>query len=258
MDVSLKIAICDDDGDFLDNLCRKTETILKDSGYETDILPFVNPSELLDVVHTKGHHNFDFVILDLEMPKVDGYNVASRIHAADPDVLVMFVTSHDEKVLDSFHYGAVGFIPKHQIDERLKMELLNAAKLAIDRRQSNTIAIDTLAGADTSGRRIVHNSFFSIRDITHVEAMDRDVIIHMQNQDAFAHVKSFSDLSQRLEKYGFIQIYRSITVNPRKIKSIHKDHVVITTDKSLPISRSIRSKLHEYIVNGMIAGGSDG
>lgn len=62
-------------------------------------------------------HRHDWVVMDIEMPEMDGLTATAKIIAIDPNARVIIVTQHDNKNLreDSIKAGAVAFIAKENL-----------------------------------------------------------------------------------------------------------------------------------------------
>ncbi len=77
-----------------------------------------NGAEALDVV---AHAQPDVVLMDVEMPILDGIAATRQLHAADPTLVIVLVTSydHDTCVHEGLHVGAVGYLRKTMPQELL-------------------------------------------------------------------------------------------------------------------------------------------
>jgi DNA-binding NtrC family response regulator len=101
----LKILIVDDD--------PQIRMLLKDrleaNGYE--ILQAKNGVEGLDLVHAR---NPDLMLLDLQMPEMDGMEVLHRMHDKVSEIPVVVLTAHGtiEKAVEAMKLGAYDFLPK--------------------------------------------------------------------------------------------------------------------------------------------------
>lgn len=69
---------------------------------------------------------FDLLLLDIEMPGMDGLELASRLRQLLPDALLIFITSHVEFALDAYELSTFRYIPKNNMDGRLEHALLDA------------------------------------------------------------------------------------------------------------------------------------
>lgn len=65
------------------------------------------------------HEQYDIYFLDIDMPTVSGFTLATEIHERYPDALLIFLTSHEEFSMDGYEYRAFRFISKKRLDEML-------------------------------------------------------------------------------------------------------------------------------------------
>ena len=89
----LNIAICDDDIQTTGRMDMLLQKIAKRNFMDVEIEVFWNGKSLADAV-AKGTY-FDMIYLDIEMDKEDGISAAKRIRAYDKNVLIIYVTSHE-------------------------------------------------------------------------------------------------------------------------------------------------------------------
>lgn len=89
----LNIAICDDDIQTTGQIERLIQKIAKRNFVDTDIEVFWNGESLVNTV--AAGDSFDIIYLDIEMDKEDGISAAKRIRIYDKNVLIIYVTSHE-------------------------------------------------------------------------------------------------------------------------------------------------------------------
>lgn len=87
----------------------------------------------LTAVELIARHRPDLVLLDVQMPGLDGLDVLRRVGAAAMP-MVVFVTAFDEFAITAFDMAAVDYVVKPFSDERLMMAL----DRALDRRGAQT------------------------------------------------------------------------------------------------------------------------
>lgn len=248
----ISIALCDDEEAALKSTSKIIFTVFEKFNREIELFSTTDPLKLILKCQEKfngcGEH-FDMIILDLEMPTMHGHQVAARIRAIDQRILILFLTSHLEEVLDSFHFGASGFIPKQEMETRFEPELRIACSTIDKYRQEEMISLRVFDHCGNSGRRQVITTRISVRDITHIEAISREIFIHCGAKRLSAHAESFSSILESFEHYGFIKVYRSIAVNPAKIKRIDKRTILLVNDETIPYSRNVKKNLLDSISN---------
>lgn len=105
MDEKLRILLCEDD----ENLGMLLREYLQAKNFETELCP---DGEAGYKAFLKG--NFDLCVLDVMMPKKDGFALAKDIRQNNSDIPIIFLTAKTlkEDVLDGFKIGADDYITK--------------------------------------------------------------------------------------------------------------------------------------------------
>lgn len=117
--INMEIAICDDDELFNEIMSEKLSTVMNKNQIKYNITPFFNGSELITALNDPLNR-FDVVFLDVDMPGVNGENVAQYINSSKASIPVIFVTNHDDFVFSSFKYRPFGFLRKSHVDSELE------------------------------------------------------------------------------------------------------------------------------------------
>lgn len=118
----LKIGICDDDPTFVDDIEKNIEQTIKKHHWNGKIVKFTDGRKL---VRSNEKNKFDIIFLDIDMPEKDGFSVARDI--PEKDSLLVFCTSYNELVYNSFSYQPFWFLCKENYDKHLD-EVLTAAR----------------------------------------------------------------------------------------------------------------------------------
>ena len=123
--VKPRIAIVDDD----ESVCRAVKRLLR--SFSMDAETFSSGQSFLDLVEAMPSFQPDCVILDVQMPGMNGLEVQQRLIKSGHTVPVVFITAHDdlgarEKALAA---GAVAFLRKPFDDQLLIKTLREAVKL---------------------------------------------------------------------------------------------------------------------------------
>jgi DNA-binding NtrC family response regulator len=103
--MSGRILVVDDE----DIVIRSCFRILKGGGYELDSSP-----DGLDALKKVSENEYDLLILDIKMPKMDGMEVLQRVKEARPDIDVIMITGlHEiETAVKAMKMGALDYLPK--------------------------------------------------------------------------------------------------------------------------------------------------
>jgi len=100
-----RILIVDDE----EIVIRSCLRILAADDYEVD-----TSRDGLDALRKVHEKNYDVLILDIKMPKMDGMEVLQRVKEAKPDIDVIMITGlHDiETAVQAMKMGAFDYLPK--------------------------------------------------------------------------------------------------------------------------------------------------
>jgi len=192
------------------------------------------------------------LFLDVQMPKLDGFEVLELIAAGNPDPpAVIFVTAYDQYAMRAFDAHAVDYLLKPFSAERFE-RALDRAKARLGQR---TPPVDLSAEARAPERqpqRIVVRDGTKVHVIPldkldYVEAQGDYVAIHSAGR-SFLKLQPISALESLLDPTRFVRVHRSIVVNLERIARIEpyaKDsRVAILADGTrLPVSRAGYSRL---------------
>jgi two-component system LytT family response regulator len=208
----------------------------------------------------------DIVFLDVQMPKLDGFEVLELV-AGDPGApAVIFCTAYDEYALRAFEVHAVDYLLKPFGRERLA-EALGRARdrltlAAASREQGapppagpNGAALATTArGQGHFAERLVVRDGAQVHvvpteHVDYVEAQDDYVAIHESGRSHLKH-QTLAELAEALDPAQFVRIHRSYLVNVERIARVEllaKDQrvVVLRDGRQLPVSRSGHDRLRE-------------
>ena len=112
----MKIAICDDEKVFLNDLEQKIYNIV--SKLDCDVIPYPSAEELL-----LAKDVYDLIFLDIEMDGMDGMSAARKIRERGDDTPIVFLTSHTEMAIDGYEVNAFRFLKKPVEDVKLRQTL---------------------------------------------------------------------------------------------------------------------------------------
>jgi len=191
-------------------------------------------------------HKPDIVFLDIQMPKLDGFDVLELLEDDPP--FIVFVTAHDEYALKAFESYALDYILKPvspdrlrktfiKINERLQEKTSQPVGELLADRQSQIIPLTRILLRDRARVYII-----PVEDILYFEAQDDYVAIYTQDK-TYLKKETLSHLEKLLDDRLYIRIHRSYILNINylnKIEPYTKDSriAILKNGKTLPVSRS--------------------
>jgi len=207
-----------------------------------------------EAVKTVIERQPDLLLLDVQMPKLDGFDVLDLIGS---DIPVIFVTAYDRFAIRAFEVHAVDYLLKPFGADRLADALARArTRIAARERPSMRAVVSAAQAGRTPLDRIL------TRDRTDVHVIPVDTIDYIESQDDYVAVKAagrshlkeqtLTSLEQLLDPRRFVRIHRRYLLNIARLAkielSITESRTAVLTDGTeLPISRSGYARLRELL-----------
>lgn len=243
----MNIAICDDNVEFVEQLAQRIKNFCSSKDQDCRITSFTSGNELIENIN---RYDFDIVILDIDMPDINGKDVACRLrNVSNYQFKLMFISNMQDEVFSTFRYDISSFIPKTELDKYLDRELDRIFR-QINNIVSQTITLKFLEDNTVSCKSVRFN------DILYIEALKGEIIVHTTKKSYSLVHYQFEQLRAKFLKHGFIDVHRYYTVNPAYIDFFGPDHVILrskTNDKqfNIPVSRrkktEVKDKFFKYI-----------
>lgn len=220
----LQIAICDDDIKLAHEL-EEQIYLMPFNNIETDI--FLSGKELLK------HHSFDkgynIILLDIEMPSVNGIDTAIDIRKTDPDVILIFVTAYKEYVYQTFEVLPFRFLQKPVSYKTIFDSISDAINYIDDRKQFFFY------------KKGKNNYQIPAREILYFEASNRRIkIVTFHKTDIY--YGKFRHLTEQLNPNYFLQTHTSYIVNMEYITSFSDKEVILEDNFNIPVSLKYREQ----------------
>jgi two-component system, LytTR family, response regulator len=196
----------------------------------------------------------DLLFLDIQMPKLDGFEVLELI---GDEIAVIFATAYDEHALHAFEVHAVDYLLKPFGASRFELAL-ERAKQRLGKKMSP--APDQLLAASREQEKYLERVV--VKDGTRVQIIPLDKLDYAEAQDDYIALVSqgkkylkqqtISGLESSLDPAYFVRIHRSYIVNLERVTRLEpygKDsHVAILSDGTrLPVSRAGLARLKSFL-----------
>lgn len=193
----------------------------------------------------------DVMLLDVQMPKLDGFDV---LEVVGREVPVVFITAHDEFALRAFEVHAVDYLLKPFTTDRLREALtrvrnrqvtVNPQQLRMSARKPGSV-LDRVIIRDGADVHVV-----VVGKIDYAEAQDDYVAFHTGGRSLLKE-QTLTDLESQLDGRRFVRIHRSYLLNIDRLAKVElyaKDsRVAILHDGTkLPVSRTGYQRLQQLL-----------
>jgi two-component system LytT family response regulator len=195
----------------------------------------------------------DLLFLDIQMPKLDGFEVLELIGT---DMAIIFATAYDQHALRAFEVHAVDYLLKPFGAERFEQALTRAKqRLGGKLPPVSELKAAARAAGEYAQRIVVRDGtrvhIIAIEKLDYVEAQDDYVALASEGKK---HLKqqTISSIESSLDPRHFLRIHRSYIVNLERVTKIEpfgKDtHIAILRDGArLPVSRSGYGRLRDVL-----------
>ena len=205
-----------------------------------------------EAVKAIAEHDPDLVFLDIQMPKLDGFEVA-ELAGSKPHYI--FATAYDQFALRAFEVHAIDYLLKPFSRERLAQALAHARSRAPQPARIEAVVAEA-AQRHAPLERIL------IRDGARVHVVPAAEIDYIEAQDDYVQIAAggktwlknqrLSELESQLEPGAFLRIHRSYIVKVgaiARIEAVSKDShcAVLHSGARLPISRGSYAKVRERL-----------
>lgn len=208
----------------------------------------------LEAVRAAGESKPDLVFLDIEMPKLNGFEVLELL---DPSIAAVFVTAYDAWAVKAFEVHAVDYVLKPYPPERIAAAVDRARERL--RRQPSLRPEDLAAAARPEGtwlERVV------VRDGSRVQIIPVEKLVAAKAEDDYVGLRSegktylkpqtLASLAASLDPKRFVRVHRSHLIRLESLARLEAyakgSYVAILTDGSrVPVSREGHARLRALL-----------
>lgn len=211
-----------------------------------------NGFEAVKMVHEYGP---DIVFLDIQMPKLDGFDVIELLGKNLPSII--FITAFDEYALKAFEAQAMDYLLKPVKADRFDKSINKAIKQLSNKSETK---IKNLIDENKKNYKPLNRIL--IRDGINVTILDPSDVLYIEANDDYVKIHTgekywlkngrMNDFENNLDQRIFCRIHRSFIININymtKIEPYSKESriVKLKNGKSLPVSKSGYSRLMQLM-----------
>lgn len=213
----LKIAVLDDDEVF----GKHVQALLKQYiEVPTEILYFSTGTAFL-----KEGEDTDILFLDIDMPKMNGMELAHELLKKSMPPIVVFLTALPEYVYDAYETEAIGYLLKPIEEEKLEKVLKRAIEKANKRKQNRFICLKSTGQV----RRL------SVEDILYVENQGRKLLFHTK-EAIFTCYGKMEEYERQLPDY-FFRCHRGYLVSLKEVASYERNAIYLSNGEMLLMAK---------------------
>lgn len=209
----------------------------------------------------------DLVLLDIQMPGLNGFEVARQSLARAVQSRIVFVTAFDQYAIEAFEVDAIDYLLKPVESTRLEQALQRARRwISTDRAPQRVLVnadleriVQRLAERQSRRERLVvkvGERFLLINadDIIHASLADEVISVVTHALVGTSNYRTLDELQGHLDPAVFWRVHRSHLININKIKEIvpwfSRNYLLKMKDAKateIPVSRSQTKRLRDYL-----------
>ncbi|MDE6593218.1 MAG: LytTR family DNA-binding domain-containing protein [Oscillospiraceae bacterium] len=235
----INIAVCDDNKAFLDMMCRLVDEMMTEAEIPHKIRDYLSGCVFLD------HHKlepFDVVFLDIIMPQKSGFEIADEMRKISEKTYIIFVTTEDSLVYDSFDFTPFYFVPKSN-PKLLKTKLHHVIeKLAAHISANKPIYIEMAFGE----KRYIEPSTIVLI------SSNANYVDYTLSSGEVLHIRGkLEETESLLDTRLFVRVHNRSIINMAYINQIDNpnNRVILQGHGEVGVSRRYKSELERaYLI----------
>lgn len=237
----VRVAVCDDEITVLRQMEFVIQTTFDENEFDCELFCFQSGEELLEAYKKQP---FDILFLDIRMPGQSGFDVAKEVRRISYKTLLLFVTSQDELVYDSFHYHPFYFLRKGTESDFEASLRDTVQKIALFIKCNEMMKLSLNSGEFRS---------VLVQDIVYLKSNRNFVDYHFASGEYIPVREQINIAEEKLIPYSFIRIHKQYIVNMQHINRISVSRypeIQLSNGLHLPIGRkykdAVSKKYTEY------------
>lgn len=217
----MKVAVVDDEKKISDLLTGYMNQFSEENNLSLNVSVFHNPNDFL----TEYTKDYDLILMDIEMPGLNGIETAKELRRMDKNVVLMFITNMAQYAINGYEVEAVDFVIKPVAYLDFAMKLQKAMRY-IKRNTDSKIVLNTQDG-------IVH---LNVSDVFYVEVIRHYLVYHTVNGE-YTVRGVMKHTEKELSEFHFVRSNQCYLINLKYVESIYGSTVKVAGEE-LQMSRN--------------------
>ncbi|MCM1236452.1 MAG: LytTR family DNA-binding domain-containing protein [Butyrivibrio sp.] len=229
--MNVKICICDDSSEERASINALVRAWSRQSGTDVSVFEFPTAEAFLFEYEDLAP---DVVLLDIEMPGMNGVELAKRLRAGNKLIQIAFITGFSDYIAEGYEVAALHYLLKPVSPEKLFSTLDRA-----------------LEKQETDGRKIVLETsmetvLLPIYEIRYIEVIKNYITIYAER--AYTVKKTLKEIERELDQ-RFLRVGRSYIVNLHFVSRVSRSEILLRSGESIPLPRGAYETVNRAIIN---------
>ena len=229
--MNYKIVICDDcpaDSSYVSAFVREWAEL---NGHEIEMTLFDSAEKFLSFYEEGGRS--DLLLLDIEMPGMDGVTLARKLRKYNETMQIVFVTGYSDYISEGYDVSALHYLMKPVKKEMLQEVLSRAA----DRIQKN----ERMLTLEVSGELVR----VPVHEISYLDVSQNYVTVHAKKE--YTVKRALAEFDKELDE-RFFRAGRACIINLTMVQRVTKTEVYLTGGIAVPLPRGMDKQISQAII----------
>lgn len=228
----IRIAIAEDEPRCAQQFQDYLRTFQQEYHQELEFTVFPNGIALLEDYRCQ----YDLLLLDIEMPQLDGMTTAQRIRRKDPEVVILFITNMAQYAIRGYEVDALDYILK-PVSYFAFSQRLNRAIGRVKSRSKHFLVLSVKGGTKK----------LDVDSIYYVESQGHNLIFHTAAGSVTVS-GALKDIEEKLSGFHFFRCNKGYLVSLQHVDGI-QDGCAVVHGEQLLISRARKNEFMEALAN---------
>lgn len=226
----MRIAICDDEKKIREMIAEKVQKLYP----EEEIVSYSSGGEVLKEAET-----LDILILDIQMPGINGMETAGRIRNERKDTVIIFVTAVEGYVFQAFDVGAFHYLVKPFSDSKFE----DVLRKAVEQYQKKSQIKDEEKNILIKSRGV--HIKVNLNDVIYAEVFNRKIVIHKRDED----IEYYGKMSELEACAGtdFFRTHRAYLIHFKYVEKYEVSTVYLEKGKALMAKQNYPEFVKRYL-----------
>lgn len=230
-----RVGICDDKAEDIERMKNALQKGLKEIEQPISLLCWTCLSGE-ELYKAACKESFDLLLLDIEMPGMDGFKLAEKLCRDCPATYLVFVSIHESFVFDAPEYDSLWFVRKGNLERDMSRALRKYLRV------TSFMGVRYRLKEGFSFRELL------INDILYIEGSGHSLSIRKTDGSLLKKYGSLKSMEEELAGCHFLRIHKNYLVNQEYIKEVGNREVYLADGNVLEMGRDRKKEIREAMI----------
>ena len=229
----MQVVIVEDECTEAEILEKYLDKFAEENNLQISHSRFSNGKEMLE----KYQFTWDLILLDIEMPLMNGIEIARKIREKDSEVTIIFITQMAQYAIEGYSVNALDYVLKPVNYNMFAMKMRRAVH-EFHMKQTDFILLQKKS----------QKYKIPLKTLCYIEVYGHTIVYHTLEQEiSMTGSQTIKQIERELADKGFIRCHQCFLVNLNHVKQYNKEDIQVG-EKRIPVSRSRRKEFLQALM----------